>query len=876
MNLDQNMHEKLCAYALGEGTEAERAEFAAQLLASPELRAELERIEGTIGLVREFAPSSPALDPRTREALIQSVPAAAAALQPVWFGRTWVRMAAGVFVLVGGFLFLRQMKQANMPPEQLAVLETPPSTLKPDRSGLAAAQESTKEVLMEQLQDLPVELAQAAAVAPKPAADTTLNWLAEPGKDPQASAYYAKNLSLDVQTTSLGTGADQFYAGLPAEKLQNKFGKAPGSPAASGPSSGGPQGPAGPSSTRGFIGGAGGGGAQPPLAGGAVAPSDLLEKRRRLETHEAKSSSKDDALVLQDEAVRESLSRVVGLGYVDENEAELPDIKQKREQASIEEYLMGCKRLPNERPRDVFFRFWGDNPFELTSLDPLSTFAADVDNASYTLARKTLLAGHLPEKAQIRTEEFINYFPADVTAPQRDALGIHTDLTPSRFGSGSDGRQRWMMRVVLRGQELSQAERKPLRLTFVIDCSGSMRQENRMEMVKDSLKLLLTQLRNGDSVGIVAFSTEAQAILPLTSIANRASIEAAIDRLVPDGWTNSEAGLRLGYETALAGLDSLATNRVIFLSDGVANRGITDPAELAKTVQPIREKGVFLNTFGVGMNNHNDALLEQLADKGDGQCHYIDDLREAQRVMVQRFMGTVETIARDVKIQVEFDPAQVERYRLLGYENRAVADADFRNDAVDAGEIGSGHQVTALYELERTASISGKPFAMVRVRYKDPRRPNAQPNEEARELVHAVDATQQRAFEVSSVGYRRAVLVAQYAEFLRRSVHARGDSFDELLAEAKRVDREQPNEEFHELVALLERTRELLVIHQPDCDELCRAVEALRAGEMRAAELEALRNQVDARLIEEVERRNQELELAVRAILQRPNPNSPR
>jgi RNA polymerase sigma factor (sigma-70 family) len=245
------------------------------------------------------------------------------------------------------------------------------------------------------------------------------------------------------------------------------------------------------------------------------------------------------------------------------------------------------------------------------------------------------------------------------------------------------------------------------------------------------------------------------------------------------------------------------------------------------------------------------------------------DQREARRVLVQRFMGTMETIARDVKLQVEFDPTQVERYRLLGYENRAIADADFRNDQVDAGEIGSGHQVTALYELERTFATSDRPLATVRARWKDPGRLPAGAKAPVRELAQLVSTSSAVPFETSSVGYRRAVLVAQFAEFLRRSVHARGDSFEDLMREAARIQQEAPQAEFLEFVALLERTRDLLARTLPPCDELCEAMEELKRGQYRLTELEALGAGRDQTLFEQLQRENKQQEEKVRALLER-------
>ncbi len=537
----------------------------------------------------------------------------------------------------------------------------------------------------------------------------------------------------------------------------------------------------------------------------------------------------------------------------------------------------GCRRRPDERPRDMFFRYWGDNPFEITALDSLSTFSVDVDTASYALARRYLVEDKLPEKAQIRTEEFVNYFKADVAAPTHGTFAIHTDLAPSRFAQPANST--WTLRVVVRGKELAKEERKPLHLTCVIDCSGSMREQNRMETVKDTLRLLLTQLKGGDMVGLVAFSTEARQILPLTSVTNRGLIEVAIQQLAPDGWTNSEAGLKLGYETALAGLDANSTNRVVFLSDGVANQGVTDPVQLSESLKPIREKGVYLNTIGVGMNNHNDTLLEQLADKGDGMCSYVDDMREAKRVMMDNFMGSVETIARDVKIQVEFDPAQVTRYRLLGYENRAIADADFRNDKVDAGEVGAGHQVTALYEIERNLTVAGeKPLATVRLRYKAPRIVNGPANEEATEMApHEVRASQQTSFEGADAGYRRAVIVGQFAEFLRRSVNARGRSIDELLAEAHKLELQLPQDtDFHEFVALAERSKLLVLRNLPNCDELCQSIDAYRTWQFQCAQAERLSHERQQQIVEDLARQNRDMEEKIRELLRRRLESTPK
>jgi len=523
-----------------------------------------------------------------------------------------------------------------------------------------------------------------------------------------------------------------------------------------------------------------------------------------------------------------------------------------------------CMPRPNERPRDMFFRFYGDNPFEVAALDKLSTFSIDVDTASYALARRYLNEGKVPEKAQVRTEEFVNYFRPDISAPVRSTFAVHTDLTPSRFSADA---ARQMLRVVVRAKDVDKNERQPLRLTFVVDVSGSMKEQNRLETVKHALRLLVAQLEPRDSIALVKFSTDASLVLPMTPVFDRAAIENVIAPLVPEGSTNSNAGLQLGYAQALAGLDPASINRVVFLSDGVANVGETDAARIIEGVQSIREKGIFLNTVGVGMNNHNDALLEQLADKGDGMCNYVDSPKEIQRALVDRFTGAFQPIARDVKIQVEFDADQVMRYRLLGYENRAIADADFRNDAVDAGEIGAGHQVTALYEIEPTGRASEKPMATVRVRWKPILNAGAKPeSDSATEAAFDVSAKSYQAYESAPTGHRRALIVAQFAEILRRSIHARGDSLDELIRDADLLQKQMPDDkDFAEFTALLLRSKELVLRTLPACDDLCRTIDLLRTNRYLGATAHEMGR--DARTLEEIERTTRELEVRLRELL---------
>lgn len=558
-------------------------------------------------------------------------------------------------------------------------------------------------------------------------------------------------------------------------------------------------------------------------------------------------------------------------------------------QLEATQILEHCRRQPQESPSMMFFRFWGDNPFVLAALDPFATFAADVDTASYALARNYLNRGLVPEKAQIRTEEFINYFPADLPAPVDTTFALQLEAAPSLFGARD--RDRWLLRVALRGKEVALGERPAQRLTFVIDTSGSMKKENRLDLVKHALRLLLTRLDERDEVAIVNFSTTASLCLPMTPVKNRGLIEAALFGLTPHDNTNAEAGLKLGYEQALAALalaepDGKTVHRLVLFSDGVANVGVTDQDRISNDVAAYRKRGIYLNTVGVGMGNHNDVLLEQLADKGDGLCNYVDTPEEAQRALVDRFASAFVPIARDVKIQVEFDPKQVLRHRLLGYENRAVADADFRNDAVDAGEIGAGHQVCALFELEMAPRLAGAeddsvPFATARVRWLPPYGSSSgdaaggaasvdeNPAAGASEIAQAIDRHGVSGrFEETSTGYRRSTLVAQFAEFLRRSAHSRGDSLDLLLHQTIQLEKELNEKEFSEFCALVRKSRELILTNLPDSDPLTEAIDAVRRNAILRAELKELSQAQDEILLEQMEQENQKLEQRIKELLE--------
>ena len=346
------------------------------------------------------------------------------------------------------------------------------------------------------------------------------------------------------------------------------------------------------------------------------------------------------------------------------------------------------------------------NPFVDPRVDNQSTFGLDIDTASYTVARRFIDDGNLPDPASVRVEEFVNYFDQGYAAPEDDAFAIHADGGPTPFLAADET----LLRIGIKARDVADDARPPAALTFVIDTSGSMSRENRLELVKQSLGLLVEMLRRDDSIGIVAYGTDARVVLEPTPVRDSEAILSAVDSLQPGGSTNAAAGLELGYEMARGSFVPGGVNRVVIASDGVANVGPTDADTILGRIRDGTETGIQLVAIGVGMGNFNDVLLERLADDGDGFYAYVDDIDEARRVFVADLTGTLQSVALDARAQVDFDRDNVEAYRLVGYENRAIADDEYRNDGVDAGAIGAGHQVTALYAVRLTGERrAGRP-----------------------------------------------------------------------------------------------------------------------------------------------------------------------
>ena len=468
---------------------------------------------------------------------------------------------------------------------------------------------------------------------------------------------------------------------------------------------------------------------------------------------------------------------------------------------------IGGSATVNDEPYDLtFFQSYGVNPFIDTEDDRYSTFAMDVDTASYVVTRTFLTDGYMPDRDSVRVEEFVNYFEQDYEAPDEGAFSITIDGSPSQFGLDTHH----MIRVGLQGKTIADEDRKDATLIFTIDVSGSMDRQDRLGLVKRSLNLLVDELRDADKVGIVIYGSTGRIHLEPTSGENKRSIKSAIDRLQSGGSTYVQQGLELAYRMAADEADPERITRVIVLSDGVANVGSTGSESILATIKDYVDEGVTLTTVGFGMGNYNDVLMEQLANDGNGTYHYVDTLAEARRLFVENLTGTLQYIAQDAKIQVEFDAETVRSYRLLGYENRDVADEDFRNDEVDAGEVGAGHTVTALYEIKINDDVTDDDtLATVRVRYEDP---DSGEVSEISQTVTKGDLSTE--FIEAPARYQLSAVVAEFAELLRQSYWAREGNLSDVEVEADRLLRILPDDsdvaEFAELASIATR------IHRAD------------------------------------------------------------
>lgn len=438
------------------------------------------------------------------------------------------------------------------------------------------------------------------------------------------------------------------------------------------------------------------------------------------------------------------------------------------------------------------------------SPDYLSTFALDVDTASYGYARRTLAGGHIPNPSTVRPEEFVNSFRQDYERPDGNGFSVTVD------GARTDDSRWSLVRVGLATRAAdSESERPPAALTFVIDVSGSMQEPGRLDLAKDSLDVMTDRLRDDDSVALVTFSSEAETVLPMTRLGDhRGRVHDAIDSLEPQDSTNLGAGVDQGYDTAVEGLREGATNRVVLISDALANTGDTDADSILKRISGARrEHGITLFGVGVG-SDYGDALMERLADKGDGHTTYVSDRDEARTVFCEQLPQNIDLTARDAKAQVAFDPQTVEKFRLIGYDDRKVADEDFRDDRVDGGEVGPGHTVTALYAVRTKPGASGH-LATASVRWLDP--DSRAPHEESGQLetgsLHDDLWTSTHTFQVAAV-----------AAYFANALRADGDRWsalpgtlplDELATRAHKLASASKDKAVQDLATAIDQANDL-------------------------------------------------------------------
>jgi Ca-activated chloride channel family protein len=370
-----------------------------------------------------------------------------------------------------------------------------------------------------------------------------------------------------------------------------------------------------------------------------------------------------------------------------------------------------------------------DNPFQLVSQDRQSTFSIDVDTASYSNIRRFLMQNTLPPKDAVRIEEMLNYFPyhdAPPAAASEDPFAVHVEVAGCPWNA-----QHRLARIGIAAKPIDQSNRPASNLVFLVDVSGSMNADNKLPLVQWGLQRLVEQLGENDQVALVVYAGASGLVLPSTSCSRKPEILSAIEQLQSGGSTNGGAGIELAYDVAVRKFIRRGTNRVILATDGDFNVGVTDRGDLTRLIEAKAKSGIFLSVLGFGMGNIKDGTLEQLADKGNGHYAYIDSPREAYKVLVQEMGSTLVNVAKDVKIQVDFNPARVAQIRLIGYENRVMAHQDFNDDTKDAGEIGAGHHVTALYELVPPSPAAG--FAILAQQVA--KQPRSEPGNEPESLI---------------------------------------------------------------------------------------------------------------------------------------------
>lgn len=462
-----------------------------------------------------------------------------------------------------------------------------------------------------------------------------------------------------------------------------------------------------------------------------------------------------------------------------------------------------------------------DNPFKSVKEEPLSTFSLDVDTASYSNIRRMINQGSRPPVGAVRIEELINYFPYQYHQPEgKDPFAVDVETAGCPWAPSHR-----LARIALKAREIPAEERPVCNLVFLIDVSGSMNEENKLPLVKKGLKMLVKRLNKKDRVAIVVYAGNSGLVLPSTRATNKEQILEAIDRLEAGGSTNGAQGIQLAYQTAVSNFIEGGSNRVILATDGDFNVGVTNQDELVRLIEEKAKSGVFLNVLGFGMGNYKDSTLEKLADKGNGMYAYIDSSREARKVLVEQMGGSLVTLAKDVKIQIEFNPAEVNGYRLIGYENRILQKEDFNNDKKDAGEIGAGHEMTAFYEIipagidmnvpavdplkyqrsksDKLQATNSDEMMTVKLRYK-------QPDADKSKLLEFPIKDSQKSFAKASEDFRFGAAVAGFGMILRESPYKGHWNFEDVIDTATGSSEFDPNDYRKEFVQLVKKAKQLM------------------------------------------------------------------
>ena len=459
-----------------------------------------------------------------------------------------------------------------------------------------------------------------------------------------------------------------------------------------------------------------------------------------------------------------------------------------------------------------------ENSFVAVAQQPVTTFSADVDRAAYANVRRIIGYGQIPPKDAVRIEEMVNYFDYDYPAPEEGSaspLRVSPELAPAPWNPNH-----LLLRIGLQAKKIDLAKAPPSNIVFLIDVSGSMDEDNKLPLLKSSFKMLLGQLRPDDKIAIVTYANGTKVALPSTSVKDKEKIIKVLDNLYASGGTSGGRGIQLAYEQAQKSFIKNGNNRIILATDGDFNIGINNTTDLEKFIEKQRESGIYMSVLGFGIGNYRDDMAETIADKGNGNYAYIDNITEAKKVLVNELSGTLFAVAKDVKLQLEFNPKYVKEYKLIGYENRMLANEDFTNDKKDAGEIGAGHTVTALYELvpsdgkvaqslryqsqELNEKGKGNELGFLKIRYKDPKVKDAKSVEITEPLVF-----NKKALKETSTDYRFAASVAEFGILLRDNSNKANATYDQVIELAEGAIGKDPEGYRKEFVRLVKSVKML-------------------------------------------------------------------